>query len=223
MPKEEFAGNKKKHAESLFYKAEKRLVNKYVSKVPKGLETYHLTYMTVLWSALIVLFGVLARSNINWLWGVSVMIVFQYITDLFDGSVGRHRNTGLIRWGYYMDHFLDYIFLCSILIAYSFVLPDNYDYMLFFVLAMFAGFMVNSYLAFGATNQFRIHHLRIGPTEVRLIFIIINTLLILFGKTYMAIALPYVLVFSFLGLIFVVYKTQKEIWDIDMKSKNGNN
>ena len=214
-----FHGDKKKAPDSIFFKYEKRLVNKYVDNVPKWLETYHLTYMTLLWSLLIVLFGALASKNLHWLWLVSLMIVFQYITDLFDGAVGRYRNTGLIRWGYYMDHFLDYIFLCSILIAYSFILPDRFDYMLFFVLAMFGGFMVNAYLAFGATNEFRIHYLRIGPTEIRLLFIVINTLLILFGKTYMAMALPYVLVFSVLGLLYVVYKTQKEIWAVDMQNK----
>jgi phosphatidylglycerophosphate synthase len=35
-------------------------------------------------------------------YGMTV-IVFQYITDLLDGEIGRKRNTGLIKWGFYMD------------------------------------------------------------------------------------------------------------------------
>lgn len=218
MKKEKFAGDKKK-GESIFYGIENKFRDKYVSKIPPYIETYHLTLTTILWSLLIIFFSFLAKENLHWLWGVSVCIFLQYITDLFDGAVGRFRKTGLIKWGYYMDHFLDYIFLCSILIGYSFILPIEFMYILLFILAIFGAFMVNSYLSFAATNEFKIAYLKIGPTEVRLIFIIINTLLIIFGKTYMAKALPYILGFSIIGLIIVVYRTQKYIWKMDMKNK----
>ena len=114
-----------------------------------------------------------------------------------------------------MDHFLDYIFLCSILIAYSFILPPTFTFHLFALLVVLGAFMVNSFLAFAATNTFKIHYLGIGPTEIRILFIIINTLLALFGKTYMGAVLPYILGLSLAGLVVVVYSTQKEIAQID--------
>ena len=214
----QFSGDKKE-GRSLLYGIEKKIVAKYVSKIPPWIETYHLTFLTILWSGLIILFSFFARKNINWLWLVSLMIFFQYLTDLFDGAVGRYRNTGLIRWGYYMDHLLDYLFLCSVLVGYSFVLPDKFKYLLFFILAVFGAFMVNSYLAFAVTNKFKIAYLKFGPTEIRILFIAVNTLLIIFGRTYMGKALPSVLFFSLAGLCFVVYKTQKYIWELDMESK----
>ncbi len=79
--------------------------------------------------------------------------------------------------------------------------------------------MVNSYLAFGATNEFKIAYLKIGPTEMRLLFIIINTLLIVFHKTYLVGFLPFVLLFASAGLGVAVYTTQKEIWAKDMEVK----
>ena len=167
-------GGDKKEGLGLLGNLETKLVHKFVSKIPKGIETYHLTLMTVLWSLLILVFSFFAQFDIDWLWLVSLMILFQYITDLFDGAVGRHRNTGLIKWGYYMDHFLDYIFLCTIIIGYSFILPDHFKYILFFIFALFVGFMMNSYLSFATTNKFKIAYLHIGPTEIRLLFIIIN-------------------------------------------------
>ena len=214
----EFAGDKKFGA-SILNRAETRMKEWMVPKVPKGVETYHLTLTTVLWSVLIIVFSFLAKYNIHWLWLVSLMIFLQYITDLLDGAVGRARDTGLIKWGFYMDHFLDYIFLCSILIGYSLILPDHYKYILFFILAMFGAFMVNSFLSFAATNKFKISYLGIGPTEVRLIFIMVNTLLIIFGKTYLAVALPFVLTFSVFGLFVVVFRTQKYLWEVDMANK----
>lgn len=206
---------------SLFGPLEKKLVDKYTPKIPKCIETYHLTLLTILWSLLIVLFGFFAKYNLNWLWLVSLMISFQYITDLFDGAVGRYRDTGLVKWGYYMDHFLDYIFLCSILVAYMFIVPDEMKYIQFFILAVFGAFMVNSYLSFASTNEFKIDYMKIGPTEVRLGFIIVNTLWIVFGQTYLRWTLPFVLIASLVCIMIVIYRTQKVIWKIDMKEKKS--
>lgn len=213
-----FAGDRKE-GQSILGTFEKELTAYLVPKVPLWLETYHLTLLTIPWCIGIVLCSYLATWNIHFLWLVSLMILLQYLTDLLDGAVGRARNTGLVKWGFYMDHFLDYIFLCSILIGYSLLLPDHFKYLLFFTLVVFGSYMVSSFLDFAATNKFRISYLGIGPTEIRLIFIVINTLLIVFGKTYMGWLLPYILGGSLVGLIFVVYRTQREIWRLDMEQK----
>lgn len=223
LNKEKFAGDKKVGL-SLLGALEKRFVNKHVDKIPHYIETYHLTLMTLIWSFLIVISGFLAaRYNMHWLWLSSICIVLQYFTDLFDGAVGRYRNTGLIKWGYYMDHFLDYIFLCSILISYSFIVPMNYDFILFSTLAVLAGYMMNAYLSFAATNEFRISYLKIGPTEVRIVFVIVNTFFIIFEKAYLYIALPASLIFCSIGLLVVVYRTHKELWKMDMEAKKQRN
>jgi len=235
-----FAGDKKV-GQSILASVENKLVDKLIPLVPLWLETYHLTLLTIVWSLLILLFSYIGSvaNNINWLWLVSLMIVFQYITDLTDGRIGRDRNTGLIKWGYYMDHFLDYFFLASIIIGYLFIMPKvvyqtdviildfftltwevNYYYLMFFVFAILVGFMINSFLSFAATNEFKIAYAGIGPTEIRMIFIAVNTLLIIFGTSYLGWALPYVLALTLIGLIFTVYKTQKQLWKIDKELQN---
>ena len=214
-------GGDRKVGRSLLYTFEQWLIARCVAKIPSWLETYHLTLLTLLWAIAVLAFSYLAGGDIRWLWLVSAAIVLQYVTDLFDGAVGRYRKTGLVKWGFYMDHFLDYVFLCSILIGYSFVLPKIHRYSLFFILAIFGGYMVNSFLSFAATNQFRIAYLGIGPTEIRILFIAINTLIILFGRTYLAYALTPTLIISFLGLCILVYKTQKELWKTDMGHKHA--
>jgi len=216
-----FAGDKK-IGQSILGKIEKRLVNKLTPKFPKFIETYHLTYLTMLWSILIILFGFFARWNINWLWLTSLCIFLQWFTDLFDGAVGRFRNTGLIKWGYYMDHFLDYIFLASIFIGYAFIIPDRFKYLIFFLFGIFLAFMINSFLSFAITNKFQIAYFGVGPTEVRLIFIFANLFLLIFGRTYMVWSLPFIIPISLGALIIVIYNTQKVFWKIDMEVKNNN-
>lgn len=191
-------------------------------KVPKRVETYHLTLATIPWCLIIIACSFLSRYNIHFLWVVSLMIFAQYITDLLDGAIGRERNTGLVKWGYYMDHFLDYIFLCSILIGYGLMVEDHNKYFLFYILMLFGAFMVNSFLSFAATGQFRISYMGIGPTEIRLVFMLVNTFLIFFHKTFnMTLMLPIILVGATFALFVTVYQTQKELWEIDMEAKRN--
>lgn len=175
--------------------------------------------LTLIWSLLILGFSYLASTDIRWLWGVSLMIFFQYVTDHYDGKVGKYRNTGLLRWGYYMDHLLDYVFLCSVIIGYAFILPERSRYQLLFLMAAFAAFAVSAFLAFSATDRLTISYLKLGPSEFRLALIVINTLLILFGTRYMISGLKYVNAGAVAGLCFVVYQTQKNIWRLDMQER----
>lgn len=216
---QEFGGDKKE-SDSPVVEYEMGIAAKIVPKFPQWIETYHLTLLTLLWSVLIILFGYLSKENLNWLWLSSLMIIFQYLSDLFDGKLGKYRKTGLIKWGYYMDHFLDFIFLCVIIISYAFLLPAGYLYILFF-LTVAGAFMVNSFLLFSVTNKFEITFFKIGPTEGRAIFIILNTLIIFFGSNFLKVSLPYIISFLALALIIVVFSTQKKIWKIDMDNKNN--
>ena len=124
---------------------EKYLVKRFTKYVP--LETYHLTLLTLVWSALVLVAGYLAQKNIDWLWLTVAAIVLQYITDLFDGAVGRYRKTGLVKWGFYMDHYLDYVFLACFVASFGFLLPNIHMLALTVILA--AGFMISTFLDFG--------------------------------------------------------------------------
>jgi len=221
MPNDEFAGDKKDGV-SILHHAEERLKASLIPCVPRGIETYHLTLTTIVWSVLVILFSWLATFNRQWMWGVSGAIVAQYITDLLDGAIGRSRNTGLVKWGYYMDHFLDYVFLCAMLIGYSLLIPNHLRYVMFFVMAVFCGFMVNSFLQFAATNKFRIAYWGIGPTEMRIGFILINTLIIYVNQSFYVRAVPYVLGFATFGLFFTAFNTQRQLWFMDMETKAEN-
>lgn len=216
MKKKDDFGGATKIGESFFGRFEKNFVSKNLKFIPAFIETYHLTLMTLLWSLGVLLFGWFSRTNIYFLIGICFMIIFQYITDLFDGAIGRHRKTGLVRWGYYMDHFLDYVFLYSLLVAYSFILGEL-NYIVVFIGVVFGAFMVSSFLSFNASNEFRISYFGIGPTEIRIFFIILNLLVILLGVQFLRISLPYILIISLSFLVILIYRTQNNLWNLDMK------
>jgi archaetidylinositol phosphate synthase len=208
-----------KSSTSLLSPFERRLAARVVPRIPLWLGTHHLTMLTLAWCAGLVVFGYLAAGDLRWLWGSSLMIALQWATDFFDGKVGKYRGTGLVRWGFYMDHLLDFVFLCAVLGAYAFVLPERAHLSLFLVLAVFGGLMVNSFLAFAATGRFHISHGKLGPTEFRLALVLINSLLVFYGTRRMTKVLPYVAACGFIALCVLAYRTQRELWQSDMEQR----
>ncbi len=213
---QEFAGAHKTN-NSFLSPLERRLAPIVIPRIPKWLETYHLTMLTIVWSLMILVFSFLAAQNLRWLWMVSLMIFLQWVTDHYDGKVGKYRNTGLVRWGYYMDHLLDYVFLCSVIIGYAFILPEHSRFQLLLMLALFAAYDFSTFLAFSATDKLQISYLKFGPTEFRLALIVINGLLASFGTRYMISGLKWVNTGAAVGLCFLVYRTQQKIWKLDMR------
>jgi len=210
----------KKEGKWFLREIEDRFRNKIVPHIPKCIETYHLTYMTIVWSVSIVIFGWFAKENINWMWLVSLMIFLQYITDLFDGAIGRYRNTGLIKWGYYMDHFLDYLFLVSVIAAYYLLFPANFGLLFIGILVFAIAPLVSVFLASSVSDKMNISFMNFGPTEGRLLLIFLNTLLIIFGVNLAQKVLPYIFIGEIILISLMVYKTQKQLWKVDMAIKN---
>ena len=199
---------------------ERRLTAFLLPRTPVWLETYHLTLLTPLWAILIAISGYLATTNLRWLWITNLMIIFHYFTDHLDGKLGKYRNTGLRKWGFYMDHLFDYAFLCSILIGYSFLIPAQSVFSMMLVLCVFSAFMLHTFLMLAATDEFRVSFSRFGPTELRIALIIINILIIRFGTRGLKGALPWLAFGGIIALTVLAYVAQRRLWQIDMTERS---
>jgi hypothetical protein len=87
------------------------------------------------------------------------------------------------------------------------------------LLALTGAHMTHSFLAFAATNEFRIAFHGLGPTEMRLAFIVINAFIIFTWPALYEFTLPALTLIVLAGLAFVVYGTQKKLWETDMAAK----
>ncbi|MFW5870353.1 MAG: CDP-alcohol phosphatidyltransferase family protein [Candidatus Sumerlaeota bacterium] len=222
MTIKDFKGDRKVPMKSPLAAIEKRFVNALVDKFPAWIEGYHLTLMTISWSGGVVLFGYLAYlfQDYRFLWGSSLLVFLQWFTDCFDGALGRHRDFGIPKWGFYMDHLLDFVFMACVIMSYGFLVGPGTTNLVFLIGFIYLLFMVNSFLAFGATTEFKITYLGVGPTEVRLIIIIVNTIVILTNSNaVIRWFAPWVLVASFVACIYIVWKTSRKVWAVDMRDK----
>ena len=81
--------------------------------------------------------------------------------------------------------------------------------------------MVSSFLSFASTNEFQIYFFGIGPTETRVVFILINTFIIYAGTERFDLLLPLVVLLSLTGLVINVYQVQGKLWQRDMSDRPG--
>ncbi len=200
---------------------ETKMLNKLIPLVPRFIETYHLTWASLLASAIIVVSSFLAKNDIRWLWGFSFGVVLHYFTDALDGAVGRARNTGLVKWGFYVDHFLDFIFASAIISGYSLIFPQKFI-IFFLLLISYGGHFINEALKCIALGDYHTQgYFGFSGTEVAILVLIANFIFLITGGERFEIAFNAVLIETALVLIYNFYKTQRLLWRIDMKNKNG--
>src|SRR5690242_18925228 len=122
---------------------------------------------------------------------VNVMIVLHYFTDHFDGNLGNYRDTGLCKWGFYMDHLVDYGFLCSILLGYTLLIPERAFFSMLLVVGLFSALMFHTYLFLATTEQFKVSFAWFGPSEMRIALVVTHGLITRFGTRPLKGVLPY--------------------------------
>ena len=218
-----FAGDKKKGA-SLLGPLERRFINWGIPKIPKPIMSHHLTYVTLFWSAGTIVSGWLAIDHRGWLHVISVMVFGQWLTDSFDGSLGKYRKQGLVKWGFFMDHILDLLFAGSIVIAYSFLVDAKWLVFLFMILLLVTcATMAVSFLSFAATNEFQIAYYGVGPTEIRIGYIALNTFVFFAGTEIFSWGVPVVVALNVIAFTVMVVRASRHLWQIDYEANVDGN
>ncbi|MEK7189271.1 MAG: CDP-alcohol phosphatidyltransferase family protein, partial [Patescibacteria group bacterium] len=160
-----------------------------------------------------------AALDIRWLWGASAMMALHWLTDSLDGAVGRHRSSGLVRWGFYMDHFFDLVFASSVFLGYAFLVNPASQLILFAFFIAFTILTASLFLSFPAYKGFIIGQFGIGPTEFRILIIMLNAAIIYLGVAWFEKALPYLVLLLFVYAFMLVYRTQRDMYHLDMRER----
>jgi phosphatidylglycerophosphate synthase len=196
------------------------LKNFLIPYIPAWIHPNHLTLASLLWIVCTCLASYLALSlwNIGRLWLIVLALFGHYITDLLDGELWRVRKAGYILWGFYMDHFLDYIFFAAIIGSLYFVVPAIVQGP-FVVFGLIVSMLfVHLHIATIVQDVFLIAFHRIWPSEFRMI----GVLFVIFVIYFPSVILPMVWIWSivvFITLILALYTTQKALWQKDMENK----
>ena len=147
-------------------------------RLPRWVLPDDLTVLGVVSAGGILAAYALSNETSAWLWVASALLVVHWLGDSLDGTLARVRAIQRPRYGYYLDHLVDA--LATALIGLGLGLSP---YMLLSVGALIVvGYLIlsiNVYLESSALGRFSIGYGRLGPTELRLVVIALNTALAL--------------------------------------------
>ena len=162
----------------LLARPEARALEWIARRLPRWVMPDHLTALGVLAALGIAAAYALSNRDPLWLWAASGLLVVHWLGDSLDGTLARVRRTERPRYGYYLDHLVDAIATAAIGIGLGLS-----PYMLLsvgtLVVVAYLVLSINVYLESQAFGRFSIGYGRLGPTEIRIVLIALNTLLVL--------------------------------------------
>ncbi|MDO3389539.1 CDP-alcohol phosphatidyltransferase family protein [Bacteroides sp. ET489] len=135
-----------------------------------------LTYIGLGGAFVCALGYILANQNLQYLWISSLGFVINWYGDSLDGTLARVRQAQRPIYGFFIDHTLDAITICIICIGAGLSPIFRLD----IALLVLAGYLVLSIYTYIGTilkGEFLLTYGCFGPTEFRLVIILLNTLI----------------------------------------------
>ena len=153
----------------------------FAAHMPAWINSDILTAIGLLGSVIIFFSYWLTNIDKNFLWLASLGFVINWFGDSMDGTLARYRNAQRPRYGFFVDHTFDS--LSQVLVFMGLGLSP---YVRFEVASLaLTGYLLMSILVYVRTcvnGVFKISYLGIGPTELRLIAILTNTIVYFTGN-----------------------------------------
>jgi phosphatidylglycerophosphate synthase len=179
-----------------------------------------------IFGALVIAAGyILASNNLAFLWLASLGYVINWYGDSMDGSLARYRKIERPKYGYYVDHIVDTVNEFIVILALGISSLVHFEIA---AMALIGYLMLSAhtFLRNYVDNVFKISFGKLGPTEVRVIIILINTVVFFLGNpsfgtllqidlTLYDFLLLFVIGLLFLNFIIATVTTTREL------SRNG--
>ena len=132
------------------------------------------TIIGILGAVLTMLSYILARYESAFLWLASLGFVINWFGDSLDGTLARMRHIERPIFGFFIDHTVD-----AFIIILIFTGLGMTPHVSFNVASMaLVGYLLLSVLVYvrtSAVGEFKISYGKLGPTEIRVLAILLNT------------------------------------------------
>ena len=144
---------------------------------PRWMTSDMLTGIGVVGSLIVALGYFLSNYSVGWLWLASLGFAINWYGDSLDGTLARVRKTQRPIYGFYLDHNIDGITMAIMCVGTG--LSDLLNlYIAMAVLAVYLLLSISVYINAHLKGEFKLTYAGMGPTEFRLIMIMVNTLFI---------------------------------------------
>ena len=154
---------------------EKRVLIWLAQRQPRWVTSDMLTALGVAGAVVVALGYILSNYHIGWLWLASLGFVINWYGDSLDGTLARVRGTQRPIYGFFLDHNIDGITIAIMCIGAGLSGMLNL-YIAMVVLALYLMLSISVYINAHLKGEFKLTYAGMGPTEFRLIMIVVNTL-----------------------------------------------
>jgi phosphatidylglycerophosphate synthase len=161
---------------------EKRLLMALAAYIPRTIRSNHLTVLGTLGAVVVGTGYALSTLHAAWLGVASVGLAVNWLGDSLDGTLARVRQTQRPKYGYYLDHVVDAF--STAVIGLGIGLSPYVDLGIALgLVVVYLALSINVYLESTVFGVFRLAYGRIGPTEVRIILVLLNTAALVYEAT----------------------------------------
>jgi archaetidylinositol phosphate synthase len=140
------------------------------------------------------------------LWLASLGLVINWFGDSLDGTLARFRKIERPKYGFFIDHTVDAV--STLLVVFGLGLSP---YVRFEIACLaLIGYLLMSVFVYIRTcveGVFKISYGRFGPTEVRLIVIIANTIIYFLGNPTVTLPLGVLSIYDLIAAIVAIILT----------------
>ena len=160
---------------SVLNELEKKILVWLAERQPRWITSDILTYIGTFGAVVIAAGYILSAWNINFLWLSSLGFIINWYGDSLDGTLARVRKTQRPVYGYYLDHTIDAINEVMIFVGVGLSGLMHLEIALL-ALVMYLLMTINVSINAHLKKEFKLTYASMGPTEFRIIMIVINTL-----------------------------------------------
>jgi archaetidylinositol phosphate synthase len=160
--------------------AERRLLNWLCARLPSWIMPDHLTAIGFVGSLIVSTGYALSTWNPAWLF-VSVAAYFvNWFGDSLDGSLARFRKTERPGYGYMVDHSADSLANALLGVGLGCSPYMRMDVALFAIIGYLL-MSIHTFIASKVMGEFRLSYMAGGPTELRIMLIIMSLTMFALG------------------------------------------
>ena len=169
--------------DNIFQFIERPLIAWLVRRTPAWINSDMLTGLGVFGAVVIFFSYWLCRFHKGFLWVATLGFIIHYFGDSLDGSLARFRNRQRPHYGYFIDHTTDTFAMILVFVGIG-LSPFAKLSTGLMALVGYLCLSIMVYLRTSLEGVFDISFGKVGPTEMRVVAIILNTCIFFFGNPH---------------------------------------
>ncbi|MBR5700308.1 MAG: CDP-alcohol phosphatidyltransferase family protein [Bacteroidales bacterium] len=156
---------------------ERKALEWMARRLPRWVSSDLMTAIGMIGAVIIAVGYALSGCNVNWLWLASFGFLVNWFGDSLDGTIARVRHLQRPIYGFFLDHNVDCVNETVMFVGAG-LSPFLHLPIAMGALVAYLLLSVYVYIYAHLKNEFKLTYAGFGPTELRVIVVIVNTLLI---------------------------------------------